>query len=104
MGYAGGVGSGIQFDAVCRMERSRSYRGDQLHRQSVRLTPGVRQGETSSVGNCWRALLLAAGLALVPVGWLALPAPAVAQSLYTGDPIGDIRVEGTQRVEPETVR
>ena len=28
----------------------------------------------------------------------------MAQSLYTGDPIGDIRVEGTQRVEPETVR
>jgi outer membrane protein insertion porin family len=56
------------------------------------------------LGNRWKALLLAAGLALAPVGWLALPAPAAAQSLFTGDPIGDIRVEGTQRVEPETVR
>jgi outer membrane protein insertion porin family len=56
------------------------------------------------LGNCWKALLLAAGLALAPVGWLALPAPAAAQSLFTGDPIGDIQVEGTQRIEPETVR
>ncbi len=56
------------------------------------------------MGNCWKALLLAAGLALAPVGWLALPAPAAAQSLFTGDPIGDIQVEGTQRIEPETVR
>jgi outer membrane protein insertion porin family len=50
-----------------------------------------------------RALLLAAGLALTGVGWLGLPAPADAQSIFTGDAIGDIRVEGTQRVEPETV-
>jgi len=50
-----------------------------------------------------RALLLAAGLALAGVGWLGLPAPADAQSIFTGDAIGDIRVEGTQRVEPETV-
>jgi len=56
------------------------------------------------LGNCWKALLLAAGLALAPVGWLALPAPAAAQSLFTGDPIGDIQVEGTQRIEPDTVR
>ncbi len=56
------------------------------------------------MGNCWKALLLAAGLALAPVGWLAFPAPAAAQSLFTGDPIGDIQVEGTQRVEAETVR
>jgi outer membrane protein insertion porin family len=56
------------------------------------------------LGNCWKALLLAASLALAPVGWLALPAPAAAQSLFTGDPIGDIQVEGTQRIEPATVR
>jgi outer membrane protein insertion porin family len=56
------------------------------------------------VGNCGKALLLAAGLVLSQVGWLALPSPAMAQSLFTGDPIGDIRVEGTERVEPETVR
>jgi outer membrane protein insertion porin family len=56
------------------------------------------------LGNCWKALLLAAGLALAPVGWLAFPAPAAAQSLFTGDPIGDIQVEGTQRVEADTVR
>jgi outer membrane protein insertion porin family len=30
--------------------------------------------------------------------------PAAAQNIFTGDPIGDIRVEGTQRIEPETVR
>ena len=52
----------------------------------------------------WRALLLAASLALTGVGWLAAPAPADAQSIFTGDAIGDIRVEGTQRVEPDTVR
>jgi len=46
---------------------------------------------------------LAAGLALMGAGLLALPAPAGAQSIFTGDAIGDIRVEGTQRVEPETV-
>ncbi len=56
------------------------------------------------MGNCWKALLLAAGLVLAQVGWLACPAPALAQSLFTGDPIGDIRVEGTERVEAETVR
>jgi len=56
------------------------------------------------LGNCWKALLLAAGLSLVSVSWLAFPAPAAAQSLFTGDPIGDIQVEGTQRVEADTVR
>jgi outer membrane protein insertion porin family len=52
----------------------------------------------------WKALVLAAGLALAPIGWLALPAPATAQNIFTGDPIADIRIEGTQRIEPDTVR
>ena len=54
--------------------------------------------------NRWKALLLAASLALAPTGWLIFPVPAAAQNIFTGDPIGDIRVEGTQRIEPETVR
>ncbi len=52
----------------------------------------------------WKALLLAFGLALIPALWLAHAAPAAAQSMFDGSPIGDIRVEGTQRIEPETVR
>jgi outer membrane protein insertion porin family len=56
------------------------------------------------LGKRWKALLLAASLALAPLAWLAFPATAVAQNIFTGDPIGDIRVEGTQRIEPETVR
>ncbi len=48
-----------------------------------------------------------AGFALVvflgAVEWLGL-LPAAAQELFTGEPIGQIRVEGTQRIEPETVR
>ncbi len=54
--------------------------------------------------NRWKALLLAASFALAPVGWLVSPVPAAAQNIFTGDPIGDIRVEGTQRIEPDTVR
>lgn len=56
------------------------------------------------MGFAWRALLLAAGLALAGAGLLGAPAPALAQSIFTGDAIGDIRIEGTQRVEPDTVR
>ena len=37
----------------------------------------------------WRALLLAAALALAPTGWTAFVAPAMAQSMYSGEPIGD---------------
>ncbi len=54
--------------------------------------------------NRWKALLLAASLALAPAGWLFFPLPATAQNIFTGDPIADIRIEGTQRIEPETVR
>jgi outer membrane protein insertion porin family len=49
-------------------------------------------------------MLLAAGVALAPVGWVLLPAPAAAQNIFTGDPIGEIRIDGTQRIEPDTVR
>ena len=34
---------------------------------------------------------------------LAMPA-AFAQSISSGDPIQEIRIEGNQRIEPETVR
>jgi len=54
--------------------------------------------------NRWKAWLLAAGLALAPTAWLSLPMSAAAQNIFTGDPIADIRIEGTQRIEPETVR
>jgi outer membrane protein insertion porin family len=52
----------------------------------------------------WKVLLLAAALALAPTGRVAFVAPAMAQSMFSGEPIGDIRIEGTQRIEPETVR
>ena len=44
------------------------------------------------------ALLLTGGL------WLAGPGPAAAQTILSGGTIEAVRVEGTQRIEPETVR
>jgi outer membrane protein insertion porin family len=51
-----------------------------------------------------KALLLAAGLALVFLAFLAPVTEALAQNMFGGDPIADIRIEGTQRIEADTVR
>jgi len=51
-----------------------------------------------------KALLLAAGLALVFLAFLAPVTAALAQNMFGGDPIADIRIEGTQRIEADTVR
>ena len=75
---------------------------DSFHYESVRI--GALQGSRQELWCRWKALLLAAGLALAPAGWLVFPVPAAAQNIFTGDPIGDIRIDGTQRIEPETVR
>jgi outer membrane protein insertion porin family len=50
----------------------------------------------------WKALAL--GLALALMGVLAPIHVALAQNMFTGEPIADIKIEGTQRIEPETVR
>ncbi len=50
----------------------------------------------------WRGLALAAGVLLVSLAWSH--EGAWAQSITSGDPIQEIRVEGGQRIEPETVR
>ena len=47
-------------------------------------------------------LALIAGLLFCTLA-VALPG-AIAQSISSGDPIQEIRVEGNQRIEPETVR
>lgn len=47
-----------------------------------------------------KVVLLALGLLLAVVG---IPA-AHAQNFFTGEPIADIRVEGNQRIEAETIR
>ena len=51
-----------------------------------------------------KALLLAAGLALVFLAFLAPVTAALAQNMFGGDPIADIKIEGTQRIEADTVR
>ncbi len=51
-----------------------------------------------------RLKLALAGLALAILAVLALAPAAPAQNMFNGEPIGDIRIEGTQRIEPETVR
>ncbi len=51
-----------------------------------------------------KALLLAAGLALVFLAFLAPVTTALAQNMFGGDPIADIKIEGTQRIEADTVR
>jgi outer membrane protein insertion porin family len=50
------------------------------------------------------AVLLAAGLALMFLGFLTPVTTAVAQNMFGGDPIADIKIEGTQRIEADTVR
>jgi outer membrane protein insertion porin family len=52
----------------------------------------------------WKALLLAAGMAVAIALASFLASPATAQSIFTGDPIGAIQIEGNQRIEAETVR
>src|SRR5688500_9058799 len=47
-------------------------------------------------------LALIAGVLFCTLG-LAMPA-AFAQSISSGDPIQEIRIDGNQRIEPETVR
>jgi len=45
---------------------------------------------------------IALALASVAIVWFG--APAAGQELFNNQPIGQVRVEGTQRIEPETVR
>ena len=45
-----------------------------------------------------KALLLAAGLALVFLAFLAPVTAALAQNMFGGDPIADIKIEGTPRI------
>ncbi len=52
----------------------------------------------------WKALALAVGLALALLNVLAPVPVALAQNMFTGEPIAEIKIEGTQRIEPETVR
>lgn len=51
-----------------------------------------------------KATLLAAGLALAYLALMAHATGAFAQNMFGGAPIADIKIEGTQRIEPETVR
>ena len=51
-----------------------------------------------------KATLAAAGLAVALLALLAPLSAALAQTMFGGNPIADIRIEGTQRIEPETVR
>ena len=50
----------------------------------------------------FQRLALIAGVLFCTLG-VALPG-AIAQSISSGDPIQEIRIEGNQRIEPETVR
>lgn len=45
-----------------------------------------------------------AAVVTIAVGQGALIRPALAQSIGSGDPIMEIRIEGSQRIEPDTVR
>lgn len=47
---------------------------------------------------------LALILGVLAVGFCGDVGPSLAQSITSGDPIQEIRIEGNQRIEPETVR
>ena len=50
-----------------------------------------------------RLLVIALAYLLSGAAWLTLPPASFAQSILSGGRIADIRVEGTQRIEPATV-
>ena len=69
----------------------------------------TRRGEHGLFGvgtqrKLFAILILALGWGLGPLATALTPDQAVAQSLMSGGTISEIRVEGTQRIEPETVR
>lgn len=51
-----------------------------------------------------RLLVIALAYLLSGAAWLSLPPVSNAQSILSGGRIADIRVDGTQRIEPATVR
>ena len=51
-----------------------------------------------------KATLLAAGVALAFLALMAHATAALAQNMFGGAPIADIKIEGTQRIEADTVR
>jgi outer membrane protein insertion porin family len=51
------------------------------------------------LGKWIERLIVAFGLVVVSV----VATPAAAQNIFTGEPIANIRVEGNQRIEAETV-
>jgi len=51
-----------------------------------------------------KATLLVAGLALAFLALMAHATTALAQNMFGGAPIADIKIEGTQRIEADTVR
>lgn len=55
------------------------------------------------VARCLRLVVMAAALALLAVA-PGVVRPVLAQSIGSGDPIMEIRIEGSQRIEPDTVR
>lgn len=55
------------------------------------------------VARCLRLVVMAAALALLAVA-PGVIRPVLAQSIGSGDPIMEIRIEGSQRIEPDTVR
>jgi outer membrane protein insertion porin family len=55
------------------------------------------------VTRCLRLVVMAAALLLL-AGTPGVIRPALAQSIGSGDPIMEIRIEGSQRIEPDTVR
>lgn len=55
------------------------------------------------VTRCLRLVVMAAALLLL-AGAPGVIRPALAQSIGSGDPIMEIRIEGSQRIEPDTVR
>ena len=101
MGFAPRARSGIEFDAVRHLERSRIAERHPVPQAHLRLGGGEGVGE---LRDRLKALLLAAGLALVFLAFLAPVTAALAQNMFGGDPIADIKIEGTQRIEADTVR
>lgn len=62
---------------------------------------GGRASTAKASGSLFRVFLVALLLAVEIVG---LHGAALAQSISAGDPIQEIRIEGSQRIEPDTVR
>src|SRR5215471_10018722 len=101
MGAAPRLGAGVEPDAICHPERFGVGERHTVPEAYLRLSGVQGVGE---LHVRLKATLAADGLVVALLALLAPFSAALAQTMFGGNPIADIRIEGTQRIEPETVR